>query len=202
MLNGTLIHDSPLGSLALDSVFYDGLHNLQYKHTVIFLTIFYEVNLLKLAAMHYCRFWESQGDNFSLLTTTSILSPIRGKNNNATIHKIVIAAKRKTHEVKSAALFIRWRKYTLYIMANFHYKIGDLSIIFLLITRCSAIKAEKQKACLSLFLLICSINFGLFLHLCTHDICWNPNFVTPKIWCDLHLLWALAREGGSSFLLG
>ena len=78
------------------------------------------------------------------------------------------------------------------------WKIGDLSIIFLLITRCSTIKAKKQKACLSLFLLIYSINLGFFLHLCTHDIGWNPNFVSPKIWCDLHLLWALAGEGGSS----
>ena len=49
---------------------------------------------------------------------------------------------------------------------------------FLLTTRCSAIKAEKQETCLSLSLLICLINLGLFSHLCTHDICRQ---VRPKL---------------------
>ena len=58
------------------------------------------------------------------------------------------------------------------------WKIGDLPTIFLLTIRCSAIKAEKQETCLSLFLLICLINLGMFLHLCTHDICCQ---VKPKL---------------------
>ena len=49
---------------------------------------------------------------------------------------------------------------------------------FLLTTRCSAIKVEKQETYLSLFLLICLINLWSFSHLCTHDICRQ---VKPKL---------------------
>ena len=51
------------------------------------------------------------------------------------------------------------------------WKIRDLPTIFLLTTRCSTIKVEKQETYLFLFLLIYLINLGSFLHLCTRDIC-------------------------------
>ena len=61
----------------------------------------------------------------------------------------------------------------------------SLRPLILLTTRCSAIKAEKQETCLSLFLLICLINLGSFLHLCTHDICCQ---VKPKLCHNKNLM--------------
>ena len=39
MLNGTLVHDGPLGSLALDSTFFDGRTVHSIEHMVIILII-------------------------------------------------------------------------------------------------------------------------------------------------------------------
>ena len=95
MLNRTLVHDGPLGSLTLNSTFFDGCTIRSIEHTVIFLIISTQLIDLKLAIGCHYQFWQSQGDNFSLPSIASILSPIWGENTNTPIHETIIAKKER-----------------------------------------------------------------------------------------------------------